>query len=300
MGVPFLLRMETLEHCPLCSGTTLSPLRDVPDHESGTGVYRIDICVDCGLAFTNPRPLVEELPRLYAQRTTTDFAPGGEGLAGRLRRWRLDRYVRNFPRSAGVSPARMRLLDFGCGDGNLALVARRAGLEVEAVDFHALPPPVLIGSAIGYRSIDAWQSATERYDIIVLRHVLEHHPAPVELLGQLRSRLMPHGTVAVEVPNRRSVWARIFGSDFFAYYVPRHLFHFDRDSLARTFAAAGFARIRMTRGHTPLIGHSLGYRWRREIDNLGLLGLASFPAQILADVIIGESSTLHVVARIDD
>lgn len=298
MDAPLSLRTETLDRCPLCGGGRLLHLLDVPDHETHSGVYGIDVCIRCDLAFTNPRPLVDELPKLYDQRATADFAPGGEGIAGRLRAWRLDRYLAGLQRSAGTHS--MHLLDFGCGDGSLALAARRAGFDVDAIDFHTVPPPALVAEAsIRYRSVDTWRSQSQRYDLIALRHVLEHHQAPVELLRLLRSRLAPSGRVAIEVPNRRSFWAHVFGADFFAYYVPRHLSHFDSHSLARALTAAGFAQPQVTHGHTPLIGRSLGYRWRRNIDNLGLLGLASFPLQVIADVVAGESSTLHAVARVD-
>lgn len=299
MSTGFLLRTETLTRCPLCHSGTFSRLLEVPDHESHTGIYGIDVCADCGLAYTNPRPVAEALPRLYEQRTTADFAPGGAGFAGRLRHWRLDRYIHTLLGSRTILTARPRLLDFGCGDGSLALAAQRAGMDVEAVDFHTLPPATLGDTAISYRNIDTWWKGKERYDFIVLRHVLEHHPAPVKLLDQLKSRVVPHGIVAIEVPNRRSLWARTFGANYFAYYVPRHLFHFDRVSLTRVLATAGFAQLCIKPGHTPVIGRSFGYRWRRDVDNLGPAGLASFPLQVIVDTIAGESTTLHAMARIN-
>jgi len=272
------------------------------DHESGTGEYGIDVCAGCGVAFTNPRPLESELPKLYAARSTADFPNLERGLANRLRGFAIDRYLH---RQLHPSQDReLAVLDFGCGDGALALgvlryAARRGQVaRVTAVDFHPDAPPGLaaVAAHVRYESYAAWQGTQERYTAVFLRHVLEHHPDPLRLLAELSNVLQPDGRVFIEVPNRRSVWARVFGANYFGYYVPRHLLHFDRASLTATLRRAGFRDCDVQLGHTPLLGRSLGYLTGRNIDNTGVLGLASYPLQVVADVLARKSTTLRAVA----
>lgn len=298
------LELETLASCPLCGNDKqIGALLTTTDYETGTGNFHIVLCPECDLAFTNPRPTEASIPSLYGSRTTSDFTPRGDhGFVQRLRMKVIDRYI-----AGSISPARpsLHVLDFGCGDGALTSgilrFAARKGIEsdVDAVDFHTDPPLALSHAGPNVRYMDYWKwgSQGRRYDAIFLRHVLEHHPAPVQLLEELGRSLNPGGILHIEVPNRASIWAEVFGRYFFAYYVPRHLMHFGRKSLRNAIDASGMTAISVDLGHTPVIGRSLGYRLSRDIDNLGFLGLATYPIQVLADILTGRSTTLRAATR---
>jgi SAM-dependent methyltransferase len=302
-----ILQKETLAGCPICAGTRLRHLLTAPDYESRTGDYGIEECLQCGVAFTNPRPIASELPKLYDERATADFPRAG-GLVRRLREFAIDRYIAGQLRTTkGTDNDPFRALDYGCGDGALAngLVrfARAHGREpkVTAVDFHDSAPAALSSgdAAIAYQQNAAWHAQPGQYDAIFLRHVLEHHPEPRQLLGELIATLRPGGRLFIEVPNRRSVWAAVFGRRYFGYYLPRHLMHFDVASLELLMCQAGCESVHVTRAHTPLIGRSLGYLSGRDIGNTGFIGLASYPLQVILDAACGRSSTLRATGSRD-
>lgn len=300
-----MLRTETLDHCPLCNGTAFRHLLTAPDYESHTGAYGIDECGNCGVAFTNPRPLEEELPKLYEQRSSTDFPRMDHQFVIRLRDYSVDRYVRaQLGTDFGHGADDLHVLDFGCGDGALARGLVRFGqrshpnLRVTAVDFHNAAPLALAAesSVVRYRPYDDWRINQGRYDAIFLRHVLEHHPEPCRLLGALGHTLRSGGRLFIEVPNRASVWARVFGKAFCGYYVPRHLLHFDALSLRTTIEQAEMRCVCVKFGHTPLLGRSLGYVIGRDIGNTGLIGLATYPIQVGLDMVARTSTTLRATA----
>jgi len=299
-----MLRTETLASCPICGETKLQRLLTAPDHESHTGEYGIDECAACAAAFTNPRPLESELPKLYEGRDTTDF-PRLDGIVPKLRDFAIDHYLAGqLGADSLAGRATFSALDFGCGDGALArgivrfARARASALQVTAVDFHAGAPPALAapGADVRYQSQQEWMDKPGRYDAIFLRHVLEHHPQPLRLLGDLAATLNPGGRLFIEVPNRRSTWARVFGPAYSGYYLPRHLLHFDAKSLRGAIERAGMACISLRFAHTPLLGRSLGYLSGRDIGNTGLLGLASYPLQVAVDAVARTSSTLRAIA----
>lgn len=301
-----MLRTETLVQCPLCDSTSLRHLLNAPDYESHTGDYGIDECVNCGVGFTNPRPIEEELPKLYEQRTTADFPRMDHGFVQRLRNFAIDRYLQSqISTDRPAAHSAFDALDFGCGDGALALGLVRycqkhdVDARITAVDFHEVAPAALTNpvSGVRYLPFATWRGNGQRYHAIFLRHVLEHHPDPRRLLGELAAALLPRGRMFIEVPNRRSLWARIFGRAYFGYYLPRHLLHFDAGSLRTVLEQIGLTDIHVTGAHTPLIGRSLGYLSGRDIGNTGLLGLASYPLQVGLDVMFGRSTTLRASAR---
>lgn len=302
-----MLQTETLDHCPVCGGKELRKLLVAADHESHTGSYGIDECMECGIGITNPRPLAAELPKLYEQRSSADF-PRMDGIVQRLRDFSIDRYLAaQFGGLLPAGDAPFAVLDYGCGDGAVTRGLVRSGrkqgraLHVTAVDFHSSAPPALAdcGATVSYQPNPEWHGRPGRYDAIFLRHVLEHHPEPLQLLGTFAATLQPHGRLFVEVPNRRSVWARVFRENYFGYYLPRHLFHYDAASLERALRKAGFNRVTVGGAHTPLIGRSLGYLLGKNIGNTGLFGLATYPGQVAIDVMCGTSTTLRAIASID-
>lgn len=298
-----MLQTEALEQCPVCRSRELRRLLIAPDFESQTGDYGIDECLGCGVGMTNPRPIEAELPKLYEQRSTADFPRMG-GFVQRLRDFAIDRYLTG---QLGASPAAgdtTLALDYGCGDGALTrgLIrfgrARQCQISVTAVDFHDSAPPALTnaGTQAAYQTNAAWHSNPGRYDAIFLRHVLEHHPQPLRLLGNFLAALRPGGRIFIEVPNRRSIWAHAFGRYYSGYYLPRHLFHFDRSSLASAVQNVGFKNVEVRLAHTPLIGHSMSYLTGLDIGNTGLPGLATYPLQVAVDMLCGTSTTLRAIA----
>ena len=305
-----ILNVETLNACPVCSRTQLRTLMQIPDFETGTGDYGLVECGNCGLAFTSPRPLESELPTLYADRTTTDFPKSPSKLVRRLREYAIDSYL---SRTLGPMPSRHQapfgMLDYGCGDGALACGAHRyaqthgRSARITAIDFHDIAPPSLAGmgaSEIRYMSHETWSVTDERYDAVFLRHVLEHHPEPRRLLGELRQVLRPGGRLFIEVPNRRSVWAGVFGRHYFGYYIPRHLMHFDRSSLQMAVGNSGLRCVTLTLGHVPILGASIAYWTGWKLAPLGLIALGSYPLQVAVDLLARTSTTLRLTAARDD
>lgn len=302
------LQMETLDACPLCGAVALRHTLTAPDYESHTGNYGIDECGGCGAAFTNPRPVETDLPKLYAQRSTVDFPALDSGLVARLRDFAIDRYLADPLRCLNSAPTErsVDILDYGCGDGALARglvrAARKHGRDyrITATDFHDAAPPRLAGiESIRYVPQAHSQNEDFRYHAIFLRHVVEHHPQPDRLIRELKTRLHPGGRLFIEVPNRRSIWARAFGGAYCAYNLPRHLFHFDARSLSGAIERGNLRCERVALAHTPLLGHSLGYLLSRKIQNTGLVGVATYPLQIAVDALARTSSTLRATAVAD-
>lgn len=298
------MQTETLDQCPICGSRKLNHLLVAPDFESHTGSYGIDECLGCGVGLTNPRPIEAELPGLYEQRSTADF-PHMDGFVQRLRDFAIDRYLaRQLDATPGSGDATFEALDYGCGDGALTrgLIRlarlRSCPIHVTAVDFHDTAPSALAnaGKLASYQSNSSWHAQPGHYDAIFARHVLEHHPQPLRLLANFRAALRPNGRLYIEVPNRRSVWARVFGRHYSGYYLPRHLIHFEHASLRSAILSAGFRSVDIHLGHTPLIGHSIGYLTGLNIGNTGLLGLVTYPAQVCLDVFCRTSTTLRATA----
>ena len=293
MNNPLHIRTIQRETCPICGERDFHPVLQGQDFESHTGRYAIEYCSQCTGYFTNPQPIQEDIPKLYQWRDTADFMPPhrfGEYLRGLSIQWALKRLL---PRN----DTNLAVLDFGCGDGFFALQVMRylKQAHVTAVDFHPTPPYYLqTQPLIQYETYDTYQQRAILYDVIVCRHVLEHHPFPGACLKDLNNRLKSGGILILEVPNFQSIWRKIWGQYYFGLYLPRHMVHFTKECLITVLQ--GFETVTILNADTPLLGKSLGNLLQVDIENTGFMGLLSFPLQMLFDRITGESSTLQVIA----
>ena len=293
---PLTIRTLELTRCPLCDCGEVKRELVSRDFESGSGRFDVAGCGACGLRFTTPRPVEEDIPRLYEQRSTSDF-PRPSRLAAWLRSLHMRRQIRSVLRWRKDAP--FRALDYGCGDGTFAAeIARFPGCtEAVAADFHAAAPPAIASNPrVRYTGYEVLAKERRGFDVVFLRHVLEHQLDPRAFLRELAAYARPGGILSIEVPSYDSVWRRVFGGSYAGLYVPRHLYHFEARSLRAVCAPMEILSLR--RSHTPTVGRSLGYRLGLPLSNLGLADLALFPLQMAVDAAVRKSSALCLVAAV--
>jgi 2-polyprenyl-3-methyl-5-hydroxy-6-metoxy-1,4-benzoquinol methylase len=246
---------------------------------------------------TTPFPTVETTSFLYAGRENSgNFDPIRGTIVDRFKDLAARRDLLRIVPRAAVGRIRS-MLDFGTGNGRFALVGAElfAQSSIDAVDFDAAPPRALRGHPrIAYHSIEAFATKQTRYDVILLRHVLEHIHDPVAMLSDMARHLADDGVLYIEVPNLDSAYVRLFAERSNALFVPFHLFHFNALSLSRVIERAGLtAHIREK--EMPLMSVVLSNLLRHERTLADqLLGAALHPLQIAAGLLMGKPCLLAV------
>ena len=89
----------------------------------------------------------------------------------------------------------------------------------------------------GYAETLPEQVACRRFDIVTMKHVLEHCLNPLVALGNAASLLRPGGCLAIEVPNNASISGLRSGVNWFFNDVGRHVNFFTGKSLARAVSS---------------------------------------------------------------
>lgn len=102
-----------------------------------------------------------------------------------------------------------RLMDIGCGNGCLPYLARQAGWEVRGIELSESAAKAIqkdLGIEVDVANFLEYEdSKGELYDIVVLRHVLEHLPDSILAMNKIRALLKPGGLALLEFPNTRSI-----------------------------------------------------------------------------------------------
>ncbi|MBN1465163.1 methyltransferase domain-containing protein, partial [candidate division KSB1 bacterium] len=99
------------------------------------------------------------------------------------------------------------ILDFGCGDGGVALELAAAGAQVTALEVDQTKSALLRDAIRPGQDITIVQDVEKRrarYDAVILLDVIEHLPDAQQALLQLHRLLKPDGFLYLSTPNRLS------------------------------------------------------------------------------------------------
>lgn len=289
--------------CGLCEGNWRLIVRAF-DYETKLGGFDIYSCQKCGLGFTNPYPTEDTAGYLYDTKDSADFDAIKGNFVDRIKdRLALRQIQRMYP---GDRTEVNAVLDYSTGNGRYAVLSAIVfpNARLDAVDYQDAPPTLIRQDPhrVHYYDIDSFKGHTQKYDLIILRHVLEHNHHPVGLLRNLGQRLTPNGTIYAEVPNLESGCAKVFRKYWRGYYVPRHIFHFTKDSLSQVINAAGLeGDIHKT--ELPFMGNTVAILTGTSVTNTvnRLFGILLHPLQLIIESRYRSSTclyaTLHLKGR---
>lgn len=217
-------------HCPLCGSTQAQAVF--------TPLLR---CCHCGLVCTDPAS-VAPADSLYGESYYTERNAYLEDGSIFLRMFaRLMNGVQRY-KVAG------RLLDVGCGVGQLLQVAQERGYEVAGCDISAWATDYARRARYDVRTgaLDELRYKDHSFDIVVASHTLEHVPAPVPFLQEIQRILHDDGLLVIAVPNFASVMAQTLRSRWAGLLPDQHLWHFTPRTLRAMLGRAGFNTLRVT------------------------------------------------------
>jgi 2-polyprenyl-3-methyl-5-hydroxy-6-metoxy-1,4-benzoquinol methylase len=310
--------LEPVNECPFCGGKERSLACDgVQDwaFHAAPGEWQYCRCQSCDALYLNSRPTIESIGRAYSTYYThhDTFQSPLKLLKRRIKneyfsyalqvnlspRLSLPRYlsrlllplkslvVEQFGLSTLARLSKGKLLDMGCGNGEMLQFAEQMGWDVMGLE---LDPAAVESSKQrglnilqgGYERLDDYPSS---FDCIIFSHVLEHVHKPLEALTKIKSALKPGGVLLLSCPNSMSKAGEYFGRYWRGLEAPRHIaipsVHFLRQHLC----AMGFSLEQRIRNAFPTIRESMDIQRKalsasqNEIDSLikirNTLGLPS-------------------------
>ena len=249
------------------------------------------------LGITLPRLPAAELAGFYPESYGPYDAASGVAVArisSVIQRWQGDRALRTPPLRALAGTAPGRLLDVGCGRGDLGAYLIARGWTVTGIE-----PSANAAEAARARGLDARRGTLDdvelesgAYDAAVFRHSLEHLTDPVEALRRVREALRPGGLVLISVPNFGCWQRRRFGSRWYHLDLPRHRVHFTRQALGRALERAGFEPATITIS-TSSVGLPASIQY-------ALAGRCLFPSGLPLRVAVALTTLVWPIARVAD
>jgi SAM-dependent methyltransferase len=212
-------------------------------------------CRACQAAYNLPATDQQTLAADYSTRYFSDFYGGDRQAATR----RQSSFLAAAEEHLGGHPG--RLLDIGCGVGDLCVAARERGWSVQGLELSPAAAAraeergvqVLVGEAADLLGPGQERPAalTTPFDLIVIRDALVHMPSAAQALAGTARLLRPDGWLAVRVPNRHkgvfraARWVAHLMDASGILHLPAQVFHLDRPALTTLLQRQGFADIQV-------------------------------------------------------
>jgi SAM-dependent methyltransferase len=255
--------------CLLCGADRPVRIYDAPDRlMKVSGEFRIVRCSSCGLVYLSPRPTLAAIGSYYPE----SYEPYLRVVPQALPAWK--RKLLNYGLQKRVAPIVQRkapghALDIGCATGQfLAYLRDMAGWQamgIEPSQSAAEYARKNFGLDVHQGDLRGAQLPDQSVDAVTMWDVLEHLHDPRAELAEIRRILKPDGLLVFRVPTYDSLDARLFGPYWAGLDVPRHMAVFDRRTLTRLLAQAGFVPERIWCASGSYFAFMLS--WRMWIDD---------------------------------
>jgi 2-polyprenyl-3-methyl-5-hydroxy-6-metoxy-1,4-benzoquinol methylase len=259
-------RFETIA-CPLCKARGFKVLGKKRGHyymsDSPYENSQIVRCLECGFIYANPMPVPvkdnlndlynEDYTQMLWQKNTPykevpqDFVDIFEG-------------NRRLGSLESILGRKGRLLDIGCGAGNLLCLAQQKGWEVLGLEINddsarfareVNKVEVITGNIWDFK--DQWAG---QFDAVHFNQVLEHSYDPIEFLTSVKTVMKNDGAVFCGVPNEDNVmnmiadvYIKMIRSDFTQRlsptFPPYHVLGFSPKTVSSVFRQTGFSVIKI-------------------------------------------------------
>ncbi len=181
-----------------------------------------------------------------------------------------------------------RLLEIGPAYGILAYLAKSAGFDVDVIEMDE-ECCTFLSQVVGVNVIQSSQphevlKGKGPYDVIVIRHVIEHLAEPWKCLQSAAESLTPGGILCITTPNPDALQFRLLGSIWSHIDAPRHLQLFPKHLMVRKLSDLGLALVFSTFDDRAGLD-SNRFGWRVSLANLFSSHLGKKVISLLGEII---------------
>lgn len=229
--------MYTYSNCLVCGHQHFAPVFTAIDYTVSKEEFKIVACQACGFTFTNPRPENDKLGPYYHSDAYISHSDTSKGLINKLYKAVRKITLRSKFRLVAGYISDGALLDIGAGTG--AFLNYCSEKKVYCVGIEPDPDARQQAQKLYKLELQPEEAISNlhdgSFDVITMWHVLEHVPLLHKRVAELSRLLSKDGIIAIAVPNHKSYDAQHYKQYWGAYDVPRHLYHFDKESITSIF-----------------------------------------------------------------
>jgi len=190
---------------------------------SAAAKYDVVSCSECGFVFADTPVGQDVYDRYYSQMSIYEMDYGALDISKHMSQAKL---IGSF-----LNDENAKIVDMGCGNGGLLQALKEIGYK----NLTAIDPSRKCIDNIRKHGISGIEGSlfqnniSEKFDLVILSHVLEHIVNVSSALQVLRSMLSDNGMIYIEVPDA-SRYADHYIVPYY-YFDTEHINHFEEVSL---------------------------------------------------------------------
>ena len=234
------------DKCPWCESENARLHLELKDLFLTKEPFKILECKECGLLYTTPRPNKDEFGRYYKSEEYYSHQENKEGFIPKVYEKVKSVNLKNKYGIATEGKEKGKALDIGCGVGDFLHTMEQHGWDCTGVE------PSEDAKVIAKKRIKGQLLSSEEqenlpdssFDIITMWHVLEHVDDIRWQIQQLHRLCKPGGRIIIALPNYKSYDGQYYKAEWAAYDVPRHLNHFNKETLIKILKESGLRHVK--------------------------------------------------------
>lgn len=224
--------------CPWCGSDKAQINLWLKDEFLTKEDFHICECLNCGLLYTMPRPSKDKIGEYYKSEEYYSHQENKKGFIPRIYEKVKKVNLKHKFRLATQGKQVGKMLDIGCGVGDFLHTAESYGWQCIGVepseDAKAIARQRTTANILSSEELENLPDAS--FDVITMWHVLEHVDDLKWQVAQLQRLIKPEGRIVIALPNYKSYDGQYYKEHWAAYDVPRHLSHFNRNTIAKILA----------------------------------------------------------------
>ncbi|MBN1462962.1 MAG: class I SAM-dependent methyltransferase [Paludibacteraceae bacterium] len=238
-----------IDTCPVCGNNKTSVAFSCTDYYATNETFDVEKCTACGFLFTQNFPAEDSIDHYYDTKEYISHSDTKKGIVNKL--YHIARNKMMKKKAAIIEKhtytSSRWLLDIGCGTGYFLAHMSKKGWSVKGIEKNKEAREFAHKNFAVFSHSPKKLSDFEEssFGIVTLWHSLEHIENLNETLKTIRKLLVENGTVFIAVPNSASADADYYKQYWAAYDVPRHLWHFEPNTLKMIANNNGFGIEKM-------------------------------------------------------
>lgn len=227
------MKQIQINTCPSCKSNQFSEYMETKDYFFTQEKFSLSKCSQCNLVFTNPIP--EDIEKYYETEDYLSHNTSSNNLISKIYSSVRSINLMNKYKTVSKFKKQGSILDIGCGTGELLSHFKKKNWEVfgiepnkSAAQFAALNYNINVNNEEHINNI-----AENSFDVVSMWHVLEHVANLNERIQQVKKITKDDGIMVFAIPMLDSPDSKKYGKYWSALDVPRHLYHFTKESFSK-------------------------------------------------------------------